>query len=153
MLCTPCSAFGPKFCGPNLLISRVHGMQSYWTSLHITVPATGGEPPAAPAPLHDVIDTRPEDTLSASASSVGDVLSKRAVDLRGAIVSGYQLATAAGPLCAEPMWGTCVFVEAVEVLLGALLCFCSCPPLTLDFCRMLATLCMHVERVIVCTHA
>lgn len=41
-----------------------------------------------------------------------DSLYAEAEGLESSVVSGYQLATAAGPLCDEPMWGLAFIVEA-----------------------------------------
>ena len=41
-----------------------------------------------------------------------DLLNMEAESLQSSVVSGFQLATAARPLCDEPMWGFAFLVEA-----------------------------------------
>lgn len=71
-------AFGPKKCGPNILLNRIPNYQqkSVWLT----------------SPVVKVSDN----PLSNYDSS---------------FVSGFQLATFAGPLCEEPMMGVCFIVE------------------------------------------
>jgi len=40
---------------------------------------------------------------------------KKIFELDNSIVSGFQLATVAGPLCDEPMMGVCIVVEDIEI--------------------------------------
>ncbi len=54
-----------------------------------------------------------------SESTASTAVEKRPGELRGAIISGFQLATQSGPLCGEPMWGVCLVVEGVESVRGA----------------------------------
>jgi ribosome assembly protein 1 len=37
-------------------------------------------------------------------------------DFETSIITGFQLATSAGPLCAEPVYGVCFFIENIESL-------------------------------------
>lgn len=52
------------------------------------------------------------ETVDKPASEVTQALYSEAERLKGSVVSGFQLATAAGPLCEEPMWGLAFDVEA-----------------------------------------
>ncbi|XP_060035502.1 elongation factor-like GTPase 1 isoform X2 [Erinaceus europaeus] len=67
-------SFGPRKCGPNILVSRSHAFQgSVW----------------------------PEAARDAG----------RFRDLGNSLVSGFQLATLAGPMCEEPLMGVCFVLE------------------------------------------
>ncbi|XP_005104612.1 elongation factor-like GTPase 1 [Aplysia californica] len=70
-------SFGPRRCGPNILLNCVKGYNrpSVWLSLE------GG-------------------------GAVGKV-----ADFDNSVISGFQIATLAGPLCEEPMHGVCFMVE------------------------------------------
>lgn len=52
------------------------------------------------------------ETVDKPASEVTQALYSEAERLKSSVVSGFQLATAAGPLCEEPMWGMAFVVEA-----------------------------------------
>ncbi|KAK5582480.1 hypothetical protein RB653_004065 [Dictyostelium firmibasis] len=45
----------------------------------------------------------------------GDDKFKRISELDNSIVSGFQLATIAGPLCDEPMMGVCLIIEDIDI--------------------------------------
>lgn len=76
-------AFGPKKCGTNILVNLTDFKhQSVWKSFD-------GE---------------------AKSGLTGSERDARC-DLENSILNGYQLATAAGPLCEEPMHGVCFLVE------------------------------------------
>uniref|UniRef100_A0A8C4QLF5 Elongation factor-like 1 n=1 Tax=Eptatretus burgeri TaxID=7764 RepID=A0A8C4QLF5_EPTBU len=74
-------SFGPRRCGPNLLLNRVEGY------------------------------TRPSvwQCIEKKLCSAGTYR-----DYDNSIVSGFQLATLAGPICEEPMRGVCFFLERWE---------------------------------------
>ncbi|RAL52122.1 hypothetical protein DM860_014949 [Cuscuta australis] len=46
-------------------------------------------------------------------SDADQTLSREAESLESSVMSGFQLATAAGPLCEEPMWGLVFSIEAL----------------------------------------
>lgn len=77
-------AFGPKKCGTNLLINLTDFKhQDVWSSFGAT-----------------------------NKSNLNDGSERDArCDLENSLLNGYQLATAAGPLCEEPMHGVCFLVE------------------------------------------
>lgn len=82
-------AFGPKKCGTNILINLSdYKHQSVWSSFE--------------------------------AKSISNTSVERdpRCDLENSIISGYQLATLAGPLCEEPMHGVCFLVEEFLVNQG-----------------------------------
>ena len=55
----------------------------------------------------------PTDAATASVQEEADTSASRSFD--GQIETGFQMAAAHGPLCAEPMAGLAFFVEKVEV--------------------------------------
>lgn len=57
-------------------------------------------------------DSGAQYTAATGAENAGELLSLEAEGLKSIVVSGFQLATAAGPLCEEPMWGLAFLVEA-----------------------------------------
>lgn len=71
-------AFGPKKCGPNILLNRIPNYHRH--SVWLTSP-------------------------------VGNVTDNPLSNYDSSFVSGFQLATFAGPLCEEPMMGVCFIVE------------------------------------------
>ncbi|XP_033634554.1 elongation factor-like GTPase 1 [Asterias rubens] len=75
-------SFGPKHCGPNLLLNRIDGYDrpTIWQCL-------GGD----------------EGDVSR------DCAAPRVFD--NSVVSGFQIATFSGPLCEEPMMGVCFAIE------------------------------------------
>lgn len=99
-------ALGPRQVGPNILFTPdskslnndssalVLGSPHVSERLGLVECSGNGEMPA---------DTSSEE-LSA--------LYREAESLQNSVVSGFQLATAAGPLCDEPMWGLAFVVEA-----------------------------------------
>ncbi|KAJ6906601.1 elongation factor-like GTPase 1 [Populus alba x Populus x berolinensis] len=99
-------ALGPRQVGPNILFTPdskslnndssalVRGFPHVSERLGLVECSGNGEMPA---------DTSSEE-LSA--------LYREAESLQNSVVSGFQLATAAGPLCDEPMWGLAFVVEA-----------------------------------------
>ncbi|KAL3830808.1 hypothetical protein ACJIZ3_019610 [Penstemon smallii] len=59
------------------------------------------------------LDLTENDNPSTESSSIGDeTLLREAESLESSVLSGFQLATSAGPLCDEPMWGLAFFIEA-----------------------------------------
>jgi ribosome assembly protein 1 len=72
------------------------------------VPA--GSAAAAPAPSTDLL------SLSAALPTHLHTLLST---LRSGILQGFQLASGAGPLCAEPMWGVCFVVEELRFVSAA----------------------------------
>ncbi|XP_030621732.1 elongation factor-like GTPase 1 isoform X2 [Chanos chanos] len=81
-------SFGPKRCGPNVLLNSVEGYQrpSVWQCLQCEREKEKGR---------------------------GTTLR----DFDNSIVSGFQLATLAGPMCEEPLMGVCFSVEKWEMTL------------------------------------
>lgn len=79
-------AFGPKRIGPNILVDHT---------------------PTAPM-KHILRDLSDSTTLSVhkDESSIFTIH-----DFEDHLISGFQLATFIGPLCAEPVHGTCTFIE------------------------------------------
>ncbi|THU45445.1 hypothetical protein C4D60_Mb02t18010 [Musa balbisiana] len=61
--------------------------------------------------LNTDIQTRSSLTSLEESADETELLCMEAEALKSSIVSGFQLATAAGPLCDEPMWGLAFLVE------------------------------------------
>lgn len=81
-------AFGPKKCGTNLLINQSDFKhQNVWSTFDGSTKII----------LADGGERDPR------------------TDLENSIISGYQLATLAGPLCEEPMHGVCFVIEEFYV--------------------------------------
>lgn len=78
-------SFGPKRCGPNILVNEVTGYDkgTVW-------------------PCDSKFKESDDDTTTSSESR--DAFNSN-------FVNGFQMATAAGPLCEEPMVGVCFVVE------------------------------------------
>ncbi|KAF7650333.1 hypothetical protein LDENG_00127610 [Lucifuga dentata] len=81
-------AFGPRRCGPNILLNSIEGYQrpSVWQCLG------SSENPAEAAGQAAVLR-----------------------DFDNSIISGFQLATLSGPMCEEPLMGVCFSVERWDV--------------------------------------
>ncbi|KAI8799555.1 P-loop containing nucleoside triphosphate hydrolase protein [Cladochytrium replicatum] len=100
-------SFGPKRTGANLLVNRIPGFSHRpWHSTQAkkqTSTQKGAE-------------SATDEELGDQPDSVSVNESKREFNIKdyeSAIVTGFQLASQAGPLCAEPMQGLCFFVESV----------------------------------------
>ncbi|XP_071449909.1 elongation factor-like GTPase 1 [Hetaerina americana] len=80
-------SFGPKRCGPNILLNKIQNAPnlSFWSE---------NEAPK------EILDPKCEQLFNYNSS----------------FVNGFQLATLAGPLCEEPMMGVCFVVEDWAVL-------------------------------------
>ncbi|XP_060924303.1 elongation factor-like GTPase 1 [Limanda limanda] len=81
-------AFGPRRYGPNILLNSVEGYQrpSVWQCL-----------------------SRGDNVIDAGAQSA------QLRDFDNSIISGFQLATLAGPMCEEPLMGVCFSVERWDI--------------------------------------
>lgn len=95
-------ALGPGWVGPNLLITP-NSIEKV-TEDSIIVPGFSN----VSAKLGFVDDTR----TSNNVEEVNQGLYAEAASLADSVVSGFQIATSAGPLCEEPMWGLAFIVEA-----------------------------------------
>eukprot|EP01133_Synstelium_polycarpum_P003418 gene3418-3883_t len=128
-------AFGPKHIGPNILLNHIPGYTStpQWRpalergiqSLKKSkVVHEEKEEQEDENETNDDDDNNSEDTGSVSSgmaiktSLLGEEKFKRILELDNSIVSGFQLATYAGPLCDEPMMGVCMVVEDIEFMDG-----------------------------------
>lgn len=99
-------ALGPRQIGPNILFTpdfKRKGVDSFVLirgSSHVS------------QRLGFVDDSIDGDKAAETSSEVTQALSMEAEHLESSVVTGFQLATAAGPLCDEPMWGLAFVVEA-----------------------------------------
>nr|KAJ3423316.1 Cytoplasmic GTPase/eEF2-like protein (ribosomal biogenesis) [Polyrhizophydium stewartii] len=91
-------AFGPKGIGANILTCTAPGYEMNGWATSVGKKERRRQATEEETPVAD----------SAKAQ-------QRAGDYETSIVSGFQMATAAGPLCAEPMSGVCFVVEDVQV--------------------------------------
>ena len=131
-------AFGPRRVGPNVLIGPLDAeagtgadarlaaaagvdcaaaaasLGSLWQGLGLPWAPTGGGGGGAGGMVEgDDAGRREEPPLGAAAAA--GALST----LRSSIAAGFQLATAAGPLCGEPLWGVAFVVEEVALTSAA----------------------------------
>ena len=91
-------AFGPHHVGPNMLFNGVpdSALDPAWRSFFARF---GGS-----------------STADSSSSTVEeDEETMRLADLDSSVVTGFQMATASGPLCGEPMRGVAFVVRALEL--------------------------------------
>ncbi|RKO93267.1 P-loop containing nucleoside triphosphate hydrolase protein [Blyttiomyces helicus] len=89
-------SLGPNRVGPNMLVNNIEGY-SRISFCHCFL-------------------------WEADVDANDDVATRRVLTVRdydGSIATGFQLATSAGPLCAEPMMGVCFSVEDFRVHVGA----------------------------------
>jgi ribosome assembly protein 1 len=84
-------AFGPKRSGPNVLVYQ-SSIEGLFSRKHA--------------------DEEPEEETSDSASLASDMSES---NLSSALVGGFDLATAHGPLCSEPLRGVCFIIEEVKI--------------------------------------
>ncbi|PIA61307.1 hypothetical protein AQUCO_00300683v1 [Aquilegia coerulea] len=97
-------ALGPRHVGPNILLVP----DSKGENSDASVLIRGSSHVSERLGFVDICGTkRNEDSLETRSS-----LQMEAESLQNSVVSGFQLATGAGPLCDEPMWGLAFLVEA-----------------------------------------
>lgn len=99
-------SLGPSHVGPNILLTPILGANVSDASALVH----GSAHVSAKLGFVDssTIRNRNNEALPGAAES----LSVEAESLESSIVSGFQIATSAGPLCEEPMWGLAFNVEA-----------------------------------------
>ncbi|XP_022147649.1 elongation factor-like GTPase 1 [Momordica charantia] len=109
-------ALGPQQIGPNILLNPDPKVKDSDCSVLIR-----GSPHASQR--LGFVGNSSNGDLDAETSLVGDLssvsspegtqtLCTEAASLESSVLSGFQLATSAGPLCDEPMWGLAFIVEA-----------------------------------------
>jgi len=99
-------ALGPRQIGPNLLFTPDIKAESTDNSVLIRGCSHVSER------LGFVTDSSTSDSVAEKSSTANQALYMDAEHLESSIISGFQLATSAGPLCEEPMWGLAFVVEA-----------------------------------------
>ncbi|KAI9082324.1 hypothetical protein K1719_035747 [Acacia pycnantha] len=99
-------ALGPRQIGPNILFTPDIEAESSDSSILIHGDSHVSER------LGFVDDSSTSNTLADIPSNVNEALNMEAKRLESSVISGFQLATAAGPLCDEPMWGLAFVIEA-----------------------------------------
>ncbi|XP_077245213.1 ribosomal protein S5/Elongation factor G/III/V family protein [Tasmannia lanceolata] len=102
-------AFGPRQVGPNILLLPDGNADCYHGKDCILV--KGSSPVSEMLGFLNVSDSKTENGNAANELGATRSLYTEAQNLERSVVSGFQLATAAGPLCDEPMWGLAFLVE------------------------------------------
>ncbi|KAL0341419.1 UNVERIFIED_CONTAM: Elongation factor-like GTPase 1 [Sesamum radiatum] len=98
-------ALGPRQVGPNILFTPGREKSIEGSLLIKGFPYVSDR-----LGFHDVGDSN--DTTGESSPIADEMLLREAESLESSVLSGFQLATSAGPLCDEPMWGLAFVVEA-----------------------------------------
>ncbi|XP_027359947.1 elongation factor-like GTPase 1 [Abrus precatorius] len=99
-------ALGPRHTGPNLLLTPDVKAESTDSSVLIRGCSRLSER------LGFVTDSSISDSVVETSSDKGQALYMDAERLGNNVISGFQMATSAGPLCDEPMWGLAFVIEA-----------------------------------------
>ncbi|XP_057955495.1 uncharacterized protein LOC131149240 isoform X2 [Malania oleifera] len=99
-------ALGPRHVGPNILLMPECKSKSTDCSVLIR-----GSPHVSER-LGFVDESCNGDTAAVTSSEATRAFNIEAESLGSSVVSGFQLAAAAGPLCDEPMWGLAFVIEA-----------------------------------------
>ncbi|KDP42954.1 hypothetical protein JCGZ_23896 [Jatropha curcas] len=99
-------ALGPRHVGPNILFTPDIKSKSSDSSVLLR------GSPIVSEKLGLVDNSGDSDTATDIHSEITQALRMEAESLQNSVVSGFQLATAAGPLCDEPLWGVAFVVEA-----------------------------------------
>lgn len=108
-------ALGPRQVGPNmLLVPDVKGMDTDCFHGKDCALVSGSSHVSKRLGFLDASESENGDNDVGSELSVGSSQSlyNEAQSLESSVASGFQLATASGPLCEEPMWGLAFLVEA-----------------------------------------
>lgn len=98
-------ALGPRQVGPNILLTPDSKSQSTTASGSVIIRGS----PYISERLGFIDFSSNGDAASEEALPIS---TQEAESLESSVMSGFQLATAAGPLCDEPMWGLAFAVEA-----------------------------------------
>ncbi|PWA45337.1 Elongation factor G, III-V domain-containing protein [Artemisia annua] len=98
-------ALGPRQVGPNMLILPDSSTKETGSSVLIK---------SSPYVSERLGYVSSSDELETKISTSTEIrsLNEEAQSLRSSVLSGFQVATASGPLCDEPMWGLAFVVEA-----------------------------------------
>ncbi|KAK7255903.1 hypothetical protein RIF29_29331 [Crotalaria pallida] len=100
-------ALGPRQIGPNILFTPdTKAAESTDGSVLIRGCSHIAER------LGFISDSNGSDSVAETSSDASQALYTDVEHLETSVVSGFELATAAGPLCDEPMWGLAFVVEA-----------------------------------------
>lgn len=100
-------ALGPRQIGPNILFAP-----DYSRGQDPEFPVLVRGSSHVSERLGFVDDTRIDSMDAEPSSAVTPALCREAESLESSVISGFQLAAAAGPLCEEPMWGLAFLIEA-----------------------------------------
>ncbi|XP_031268294.1 elongation factor-like GTPase 1 [Pistacia vera] len=105
-------ALGPRHVGPNILFTPDYKRKNTDCSVLIRGSAHVSERLGFLDDANDGNNDADSSAVTLLAVTQASSLRQEAESLESSIVSGFQLATAAGPLCDEPMWGLAFVVEA-----------------------------------------
>ncbi|KAJ7960507.1 Elongation factor-like [Quillaja saponaria] len=101
-------ALGPREIGPNFLFTPDFKAKGVDDSVLIR----GSSHVSEKLGLIDDSNSNKNNTFEETSLHVSKELYMEAERLESSIVSGFEMATAAGPLCDEPMWGLAFVIEA-----------------------------------------
>lgn len=99
-------ALGPRQIGPNILFTPDIKAESTDSSVLIRGCSRISER------LGFMAESNNSSSVAETSSDMNQALYIDAEHLESSVVSGFELATAAGPLCDEPLWGLAFVVEA-----------------------------------------
>ncbi|XP_020201999.1 elongation factor-like GTPase 1 [Cajanus cajan] len=99
-------ALGPRQIGPNILFTPDIKAESTDNSVLIR------GCPRVSERFGFVADSSVSDSVAETSSNANQASITDAEHLESSVISGFQLATSAGPLCDEPMWGLAFVIEA-----------------------------------------
>ncbi|XP_058758511.1 uncharacterized protein LOC131631763 [Vicia villosa] len=99
-------ALGPSYTGTNVLFTPDIKAES--TDSYVLIRGSS----QLSERLGFVADSGNSNSVSETSSNESQVLYMDAERLESNVITGFQLATSAGPLCDEPMWGLAFVIEA-----------------------------------------
>lgn len=103
-------AFGPRGCGPNMLINRVDDL----THLTALLPKTSNSSIVSPSNASGPLSS-PNGSVMSGTTANNEEREALFLSLSNAIHTGFQLACSAGPLCDEPLMGVAFVLESIEM--------------------------------------
>ena len=110
LLASAC-AFGPKKCGANILVADVDALPEPATPPSAIIRARTSA--ACALGIRDDCDDDGAEDNTNEAESDEQQQRMFAAGVESSLVTGFQLATAAGPLCEEPLWAVVICADVV----------------------------------------
>lgn len=100
-------SLGPRGVGPNVLLNGIEAGQPLSSHrLHRLLSKPGAQ---------DAIAEGDGENEEEEVEEGDEAPSKLLEEVAGGVIAGFQLACRAGPVCEEPLWGTCVVIEQVTL--------------------------------------